>query len=354
MIRKKTTYASLVCSLALACAGGGSNIDITKPVTGEAATNAERAYRQGLQERASSNYIEATRYFEWVRNNFPYSQYSALAELALADMAYDRDDFADAAVKYREFVKSHPSHPKADFASFRVGLASYRDKPSDWFLLPPSYEKDQAPIRNALDALQKFVLSYPKSDYVSQARDLIADCRERLVAHERYVAGFYKKRNAWKGAAGRYLGIADTFGDLHQGQTRDEALWEAAQAFHNAQDLHNERVTLERLVQEGSSSNPRRREAQERLGRLPADAPASPAKPARTGELKSAPITPAETPGAPAERPVAAPGPGQPISEPPQIPPEGPTPARPTTQPPPDPPTPTSQPQAPPLGQPAR
>ena len=184
---------ALLCAAAVlfaACAGGKDSLDITKPVTGAEATNAERAYKRGINEKNDKNYIEATRYLEWVRSNFPYSQYSALAELALADMAFEREDFASAATAYQDFVKSHPSHPRADYASYRVGLAFYQDKPSDFWLLPPSYEKDQTPIRSANDALQRFVISYPKSEYVPRARDLINVCRERLAAHDRYVADF--------------------------------------------------------------------------------------------------------------------------------------------------------------------
>ncbi len=186
--------AALVAVMA-ACAGGKDAVDITKPVTGAEANNATRAYEKGLEEKKSQNYLEATRYFEWVRNNFPYSQYAALAELSLADMTYERDDYASAAAAYQDFVKSHPSHPKADYASFRVGLAHYQDRPSDFFLLPPSSEKDESPVKSALDALNRFVISYPKSEYITKARDLIHDCRERLAAHERYVANLRPTRS---------------------------------------------------------------------------------------------------------------------------------------------------------------
>ncbi|TMB39766.1 MAG: tetratricopeptide repeat protein [Deltaproteobacteria bacterium] len=244
---------ALLCAAAVlfaACAGGKDSLDITKPVTGAEATNAERAYKRGINEKNDKNYIEATRYLEWVRSNFPYSQYSALAELALADMAFEREDFASAATAYQDFVKSHPSHPRADYASYRVGLAFYQDKPSDFWLLPPSYEKDQTPIRSANDALQRFVISYPKSEYVPRARDLINVCRERLAAHDRYVADFYWKRNAWKGAAGRFLSLADTYGDLEAGRLRGEALWRAGEAYRNLGDKGSEKKTLQRLVQE--------------------------------------------------------------------------------------------------------
>jgi outer membrane protein assembly factor BamD len=268
--------ALLCAAVVLAgCAGGKDSLDITKPVTGAEATNAERAYKRGLAEKADKNYIEATRFLEWVRSNFPYSQYASLSELAIADMAFEREDWAAAAAAYQDFVKSHPSHPRADYAAFRVGLANYQDKPSDLWLLPPSLEKDQTPIRSALDALQRFVISYPKSEYVPKARDIINACRERLAAHDRYVADFYWKRNAWKGAAGRYISLADTYGDLEGGRVRGDALWRAGEAYRNLGDAGAERKALQRLVEEAPRS-PHRGEAETRLRSLPDMPPAPP------------------------------------------------------------------------------
>jgi outer membrane protein assembly factor BamD len=304
----RPTTSLLLAALLAACAGSKDSIDLTKPVTGAEASNAAKAYEKGLLEKKDQNFQEATRYFEYVRSNFPYSQYSALAELALADMAFDRDDYGQAAAAYQDFVKSHPSHPKADYAAFRVGLAHYQDKPSDWFLLPPSHEKDQAPIRQALDSLQRFVTSYPKSEFVPKARDMINDCRERLAAHERYVADFYWKKEAWRGAAGRLMTLADSYGDLRDGSTRGESLWRAAAAWRNAKDVQAERVALQRLVQE-SPRDPHRKEAEELLKRLPAEA-APPAP-----EMAPKPAKTATQPPAPAAEPVTPP-PTPPLAQP--------------------------------------
>ncbi|HEX9603784.1 MAG TPA: outer membrane protein assembly factor BamD [Myxococcales bacterium] len=265
-----------------ACAGGKDSVDLTKPVTGAEATNAEKAYSRGLQERKDKNYLEAVRYLEYVRNNFPYSQYAALSELAIADMSFERDDWSAAATQYQDFVKSHPSHPKADYAAFRAGLARWEDRPSDLWFLPPSSEKDQAPLRSALDALRRFVLSYPKSEYVPRARDLIADTRERLARHEQYVVDFYWKRNAWKGAAGRLIGLADNYGDLQGGKVRSDSLWRAGEAYRNLNDPANERKVLQRLVQEAPAGE-HAREAQGRLEQLPSPTPTEP-QPARPTE----------------------------------------------------------------------
>ena len=277
-MRTSEMAARLLCcaaALLVACAGSSNNVDITKPLSGEASTNADKAYRKGLEEKASSAYLEATRYFEWVRNNFPYSQYAALSDLALHDMAFERDDFTSAATGYADFVKSHPSHPKADYASFRIGLSHFADRSSEVFLLPPAHEKDQGPIRAALESFQRFLRAFPKSELVPEARRLSDDCRDRLAAHERYVADFYWSRGAWKGAAGRYLVLAETYGDLQNGKVKAEALWRAGESLDRAGQLDEERDVLEKLVAE-TPAGERRTSAQERLVALRKQKPAAP------------------------------------------------------------------------------
>src|ERR1700681_750518 len=98
----RSTTSILISALLAACAASKDAIDITKPVTGAAASDASKAYDKAQVEKKDQNFQEATRLFEFVRNNFPYSQFASLSELALADMAFDRDDYAQAAVAYQE------------------------------------------------------------------------------------------------------------------------------------------------------------------------------------------------------------------------------------------------------------
>jgi outer membrane protein assembly factor BamD len=281
--------------------------DLTKPVTGAAATDAGKAYEQGMKERREQNFGEATRLFEYVKNNFPYSQYAALSELAVADMAFDHDDWGLAANAYSDFVKSHPSHPQAAYAAYRVALAHYNDRPSDWFLLPPSYEKDQAPLRAAVDAYGKFLNNYPKSEFVPKAQIEQNDCRQRLAAHDRYVAHFYEKRGEWRGAAGRYVAIAESYGDLQEGHVRADALWNAAEAYRKAQDPASERATLVRFVQEAPTDQ-RRQQADALIASIPADTPAKALEPlpmpGQEPFRPPHPVTPADTSSAPAGNPA--------------------------------------------------
>ena len=133
MVTMRSTAEALLFLVLCGCASGKDSVDITKPVTGAEASNAAKAYEKGMQEKKDQNPLEATKLFEYVRNNFPYSQYAALSQLAIADMSFEHDDWGPAAVQYQDFVKSHPSHPKADYAAFRVGLAYFNDRPSTMF-----------------------------------------------------------------------------------------------------------------------------------------------------------------------------------------------------------------------------
>jgi outer membrane protein assembly factor BamD len=293
---KSATISLAALLLCAACAK--DKLDVTKPPTAQDKSNVSRTYERAIEEKKNQNYLDATAIFEYIKNNFPYSQYAALSELALADMQFDRDEHAASAAAYQDFVKAHPSHPKADYAAFQVGMSYYLEKPSDIFFLPPSYEKDQTPIRQALEAWNKMVVSYPKSDYVTKARDKINECRERLMAHDRYVAEFYTKHEGWRGAAGRWLSIADNFGDLQDGKVRGDSLWRAAQAYQKAKDPGDERSTLQRLVQE-SPNDPHRAQAEALLKQIPAEAPkTSVEKPPQTE-----PVKPPPNPASPVQQP---------------------------------------------------
>src|SRR5438105_1988568 len=134
----------------------------------------------------------------------------------------------------------------------------------------------------------------------------------------RYFAEFYWKRQQWRGAAGRYMTLADTYGDLQGGKVQADSLWRAAQAYRNANDPGDERKALQRLVQE-APRDPRRAEAEALLRQIPANAPVT-----SPTDAKPPPTAPPEgaKPAAPSNRPATEPAPA---SNPPLTPPLAPS-----------------------------
>lgn len=176
--------------------------------------DAESNIKKGDEALESKNYVEAQKYFDYVKSKYPYLDSAKTAELRLADTDFERDRFLEARDRYQTFLKLHPTHPKNDYAAFRAALTFYKDIPSDFFLLPPSAEKDQGNLRSALTAMKDFVRSYPDSQHQEEAKKILGDVKRRLADHELYVAAFYAKRDKWPAVINRLNIVARDFPDI--------------------------------------------------------------------------------------------------------------------------------------------
>ena len=174
---------------------------------------AEQNYNQGLKELKSKNYITAEQFFQQVKSAFAFSRWATLAELGVADSEMGREKFAEAVDDYKAFIRAHPSHERVQdgYAAFRIGEAYHKQIPSDWFIVPPSYEKDQGPVLDAMRELGAFHDQYADSPYKAQAQKLYDDCVRRLADHELYVANFYLKLGKPHAAIGRLEGVVKSY-----------------------------------------------------------------------------------------------------------------------------------------------
>jgi len=204
-----------LCLLAAACKGGGFGTffggDSAEP---NYADDAEENLKLGQESLDSKNYVEAQKYFDYVKSKYPYLEAATTAELKLGDVDFEREKYVEARDRYVNFVKLHPTHPKLDYAAYRAALTHYKDMPSDFFILPPSVEKDQGEVRAASVALADFIRNHPASEYQEEAKKTLDDVRRRLAKHELYVAGFYKRRERWHAVVGRLNVVARDYGGL--------------------------------------------------------------------------------------------------------------------------------------------
>jgi outer membrane protein assembly factor BamD len=178
--------------LAGAAAGGCATADEEgKGVT--YSLTAKQNYEKGLEELKDENFAEATRYFSFVKQKFPFSRYAVLAELALADTQYARGSYQEAIDAYKTFARLHPTHEKVEdgYVAFKIADCYVQEMPGDWFLVPPAYEKDQTAVRDAFRELSDFLDKYPDSKYVTDVKKLRREVMARLIEHEVYVARFY-------------------------------------------------------------------------------------------------------------------------------------------------------------------
>jgi outer membrane protein assembly factor BamD len=186
----------LSCLLLSACATSDEGKPINFSLT------AQQNYERGLSELKAEHYPEALRYFNYVKQKFPFSKYAALAELAAADTEFERGAYQEAIDAYKTFLRLHPKHEKVaeGYISFRIAQAHVKEMPDDWFIMPPSSEKDQSAVLEALREIDVLIEHYPDSQYVKQAREYRRGVLRRLIDHEVFVARFYLDRGHPKGA----------------------------------------------------------------------------------------------------------------------------------------------------------
>jgi outer membrane protein assembly factor BamD len=186
----------LSCLLLPACATSDDGKPINFSLT------AKQNYDKGLAELKEENYSEALRYFTYVKQKFPFSKYAALAELAAADTEFERGSYQESIDAYKSFLRLHPKHEKVEegYVSFRIAEAYVKEMPTDWFLIPPSYEKDQSAVMDALREINTLIERFPDSKYLKRAREYRREVLSRLIDHEVFAARFYLKRGHPKGA----------------------------------------------------------------------------------------------------------------------------------------------------------
>jgi outer membrane protein assembly factor BamD len=181
---------------AASCASSDDGKQVTYSMT------AKQNYERGLEELKKENFVEAANYFTYVKQKFPFSKYAGLAELALADTEFARNNYQEAIDSYKSFARLHPTHEKVEdgYIAFRIAECYVKEMPDDWVILPPSYEKDQSFVRDALRELDSALEKYPSSPYLKQAQQYRREVLRRLIEHEVYVARFYLERGHPKAA----------------------------------------------------------------------------------------------------------------------------------------------------------
>ncbi len=185
------------------------------PVRRRSATDQARdRYQVGVDELVSGNYTEAIIAFQQVVKSPGYIKYAALARLRIGDCLFLQEKYDAAIEHYRSFLKQYEGDPNAAYARFRIGHAFYEQIPADWFLAPPSYEREQNFARNAVNALRRFVMLYPAHRLVADARVMLDDAERKLYEHEIYVARFYHSRDRHAGVVLRLETAFDKFPDL--------------------------------------------------------------------------------------------------------------------------------------------
>lgn len=191
------------------------------------------------KKHADGHWEEVITQVNEYRSRYPYTPFSAEAELLQADAFFQGDRFPEAIAAYEEFIKKNPKHAQANFASFRV--AQSYDKQS-----PKEIDREQENAYTAIDKYNVFLERYPDSKHANDAKTRVNILKRRVADHFVFVARFYWKKKLYSGALNRYLQILEkhsNFSDL-----KKEATERAASAYNELADILEKDPESEKIV----------------------------------------------------------------------------------------------------------
>jgi outer membrane protein assembly factor BamD len=172
--------------------------------------DARLAYNEALKSFQARDWEDAKALFTELKKLFPYTRYARLAELRLADIAFEQEKFADSITNYREYISSHKNDPEIEYARYKVTRALFRDI-DDTIFLPPQEERDQATSAEAYREIRGFLRDYPRSRHIKEERYMFDVVTGRLVRHELYVARYYLRHDNFGAAVARVDYAIKTF-----------------------------------------------------------------------------------------------------------------------------------------------
>lgn len=160
-------------------------------------------YKDGEDFYASKRYDDAIAQYRKVHDAYASTELSSSAELRIADAYFESERYIEASSEYTQFRKLHPTHAKAPYALYRLGLSNFNQI--------TGIDRDQTPQKNAGIFFEEFLSKYPKSEYAADVKVKLEEVRLQQLQYEQYIAGFYYRVKKYDSAIKRLEDALVTF-----------------------------------------------------------------------------------------------------------------------------------------------
>lgn len=189
--------AALLLVSAAACATGPK-----KPPIGTLEPD-KFLWERGTEGLNARHWLTAREYFRQLIDSYPQSTYRAEAKLGMGDTYLGEGSLESnvlALNEYREFLSFYPTHKRANYAQFKIGMAH--------FYRMSGPERDQTETEAAILELSTFLQRFPDSALVPEATRRLREARDRRSDASYRVGYFYFRTQKWyPGAIERFLDI---------------------------------------------------------------------------------------------------------------------------------------------------
>ena len=180
---------------------------------------AGQLYNQGLAYLNAGKLSDASKSFDEVDRQHPYSEDARKALIMSAFASYKAGKFDDTIATANRYLSLYPGSPDAAYAQYLIGQC--------YFKQIPDVTRDQEATKKAIAAMDNIVNNYPDSEYAVDAKQKASIARDQLAGKEMQVGRYYLERREYIAAINRFKVVVT---DYQATRHVEEALERLAEA----------------------------------------------------------------------------------------------------------------------------
>jgi outer membrane protein assembly factor BamD len=163
----------------------------------------EQLYNEGVDALLQGRYVAASKSFDEVERQHPYSTWATKAQLMAAYAHYQNNKYDDAIVAVDRFIQLNPSNRDVAYAYYLKAICYYEQI--------TDVQRDARMTELALKALDEVVRRFPDTSFARDARFKIDLTYDHLAGKEMEVGRFYMGRGQYVGAINRFKLVVDKY-----------------------------------------------------------------------------------------------------------------------------------------------
>ncbi|CAK0770016.1 Outer membrane protein assembly factor BamD [Azospirillaceae bacterium] len=163
----------------------------------------EQIYNEAAAAMEAKEFKKATKLFEEVERQHPYSQWAVKAQLMAAYAYYQDMKYDDAVLALDRFIQLHPGNDQIAYAYYMRSLCYY-EQISD-------VRRDQKMTKMALDSLKEIMRRFGDTEYARDAKLKYDLTMDHMAGKEMEVGRFYLRQRNHNAAIGRFRAVVDTY-----------------------------------------------------------------------------------------------------------------------------------------------
>lgn len=166
--------------------------------------NSQELLTLGKQQYDNKKYLRAIDVFQRIVYDYPGESIVDTAQYYLALSYFGNEDYALAHVEFNRLVSYYPSSVYVPSAVFMSAVSQFESAPKNYGL-------DQSEVKDAIQRFEDFLIDYPESEVVPDAKAYLARAKDRLARKDFDAGMTYYRMSAYESAGIYFQQVIDDY-----------------------------------------------------------------------------------------------------------------------------------------------